>query len=91
MGAKNYRKQRNYLERKQALRCYYCQCKLQPQYFTYNDKSRRKGSIDHMIPVSRGGTHDLDNLCLACVNCNQLKGDMTDKEFFVYLRKIRPV
>lgn len=33
-------------------------------------------AIDHIIPVSDGGTCDLDNLCLACVQCNSMKSDV---------------
>lgn len=29
---------------------------------------------DHVIPLSRGGTHDLDNLVPACAKCNFSKG-----------------
>ena len=31
--------------------------------------------IDHIIPVSRGGTDDIDNLKTACFRCNRGKGD----------------
>lgn len=27
-------------------------------------------TLDHIIPLSRGGTHDIDNLVLACKSCN---------------------
>jgi len=30
--------------------------------------------IEHVIPVSRGGTNDIDNLVAACRECNQGKG-----------------
>ena len=33
--------------------------------------------IDHIIPVSKGGTDDEDNLCVACVPCNLSKSDKT--------------
>lgn len=33
-------------------------------------------SIDHLTPVSRGGSNELSNLILACKECNKLKGDM---------------
>jgi len=31
--------------------------------------------IDHIIPVSRGGTDDISNLKTSCFNCNRGKGD----------------
>ncbi len=31
--------------------------------------------VDHKIPVSRGGTDDIDNLKTACFNCNRGKGN----------------
>jgi 5-methylcytosine-specific restriction endonuclease McrA len=33
-----------------------------------------EGTIDHIIPVSRGGTNDVDNLRLLCRSCNSKKG-----------------
>ena len=31
--------------------------------------------VDHVVPVSRGGTDHLENLQLLCAHCNRLKGD----------------
>ena len=31
--------------------------------------------VDHKIPVSRGGTDNIDNLKTACFNCNRGKGN----------------
>jgi len=36
--------------------------------------------LDHILPRSRGGTDALHNLALACVNCNERKGDRTPEE-----------
>ena len=30
--------------------------------------------VDHIFPVSRGGTDDLKNLAVACKRCNKSKG-----------------
>lgn len=35
-------------------------------------------SIDHIIPISKGGEHQWDNVQLACRVCNTLKGAKLD-------------
>jgi len=40
-----------------------------------------KGHVDHIIPLSRGGTDNLENLVWSCVSCNTSKGDMTLQEW----------
>lgn len=32
-------------------------------------------SIDHVVPISKGGTHTWDNVKLACFSCNTIKSD----------------
>jgi hypothetical protein len=40
--------------------------------------------VDHVIPLSRGGTDDWDNLAPACRWCNMEKGDFTPEEYRAY-------
>lgn len=35
----------------------------------------KPNTIDHVVPLSKGGTNNLDNLLAVCVNCNSRKGD----------------
>ena len=42
--------------------------------------------IDHVIPVSRGGTDDRPNLAAACWECNAEKSDMTLDEWETWRR-----
>lgn len=37
--------------------------------------------IEHLLPVSRGGGNVIENLALACADCNLKKGTQTEKEF----------
>lgn len=32
--------------------------------------------IDHVFPVARGGTNDLENLTVSCARCNSMKSDL---------------
>lgn len=46
-------------------------------------------SLDHIIPVSQGGTDEPDNLVTACRSCNSAKGGRTPKEAGMSLRMPR--
>ena len=51
-------------------RCQYCDRPV----------ARREGTYDHVVPKSRGGDTQWDNIVLACRPCNQKKGSMTPTE-----------
>jgi len=42
---------------------------------------RHKLTQDHVLPLSRGGTHSADNVVPACPPCNMSKGDKTLEEW----------
>lgn len=46
-------------------------------------------TVDHLVPLDRGGTDDIDNLVCACFVCNQLKGNMLPAEFKGYLKALK--
>ena len=60
---------RAYLLEKWQRRCAYCHITTVPF------------ELDHLVPRSRGGSHRVSNLVLACHACNQAKGDRTAAEF----------
>ena len=39
-----------------------------------NDFINDDYDIDHIVPLEEGGTYDVTNLILSCVNCNRGKG-----------------
>lgn len=45
-------------------------------------------SLDHIVPMSRGGVNSQDNVAPAHRRCNQSRSDMTLDEFDLWLRKI---
>lgn len=67
-------------------RCAYCQ-----------SQQRLMGvalTIDHIIPQSLGGVTELENLCLACWDCNLAKSDRTtavDPESGTIVRLFHPI
>lgn len=40
-----------------------------------------KGHFDHVIPLSRGGTHDAANIVWSCASCNLRKNDKLPEEW----------
>lgn len=56
-------------------------------YFT-EEKLGRDFGVDHKIPVARGGSFMLDNLCITSMFINGAKGVMTEEEFKQLLKII---
>ncbi len=47
--------------------CEYCHADERWQFVPF--------TVDHIIPISSGGTNSLENLALACFHCNRHKSD----------------
>ncbi|HAJ59507.1 MAG TPA: HNH endonuclease [Cyanobacteria bacterium UBA11369] len=62
--------QRQLIQQRASSCCEYClsQAKFSPDPF----------SIEHIIPRSKGGTSNLDNLAVACQGCNNFKYNHTE-------------
>jgi 5-methylcytosine-specific restriction endonuclease McrA len=52
-----------------------CQCCRKTLRHDVNDKHPDKANIDHVIPRSRGGSHESVNLQALCRTCNAKKAD----------------
>lgn len=59
--------------------CYYCGKKFQPDELT----------MDHLIPLSRGGKSERFNLVPACKDCNNKKKYLLPAEWEEYLETIK--
>lgn len=56
--------------KRQRGKCYYCGVKVGDTYH-----------VDHVVPLSRGGSDDPGNLVIACVSCNTSKSDKLPHEW----------
>jgi hypothetical protein len=74
----SWRRLREIVRRRDKERCYYC------------NEIVSNGHVDHLVPLSRGGSDDLTNLVWACPSCNAAKSDMTAKEFWEASAKCNP-
>jgi CRISPR/Cas system Type II protein with McrA/HNH and RuvC-like nuclease domain len=63
---------------KQQYRCFFTGRRLDPE----------TASVDHMLPVSRGGCHTIDNVCIAHMDVNRAKGTLTVDEFIEMCREV---
>lgn len=45
-------------------------------------------TIDHILPISRNGSNDLDNLQCTCKQCNGIKQNLTEPELMAVLVQI---
>jgi len=74
LGGKITPESRAFAER-QILGCAYC-------------GSNSRLQVDHKVPKSRGGRDHISNLQWLCRQCNHAKFDMTEDEFFAYIKKL---
>lgn len=65
----------------EVFRCDYCRTFL----------TRLNFSIDHEIPLSRGGSLSLDNLGAPCKDCNAYKGNLTRLEYIHLRNALEPL
>src|SRR5208283_587336 len=56
-------------------KCFYCHAEL----------SKKTRTLDHKIPLSRGGSNEPENLVPCCRTCNSRKHNMTAEEFMLRL------
>jgi 5-methylcytosine-specific restriction enzyme A len=59
--------------------CYYCGCTALPEDLT----------MDHIVPIARGGKSTKGNVVTACKACNNAKKQLLPMEWEQYLNNIR--
>jgi len=77
--ARQLRKSRWWQQRLAAGICYYCS-----KTFKANDLT-----MDHVVPLSRGGGSTKDNLVTSCKDCNNKKKTLLPMEWEEYLKRMK--
>lgn len=72
---------RNLIYNSYGTKCKYCEKILTIKNFV----------VDHILPVSKGGHSNLDNLQLICKTSNSMKGSLTEDDFFILLDWLQTV
>jgi 5-methylcytosine-specific restriction endonuclease McrA len=70
-------KMRQRLSEAQNHRCCYCHVR-----FSDDRASPYYATLEHVIPISRGGSNNLKNLVVACEACNNIRGSRYKAEEF---------
>jgi 5-methylcytosine-specific restriction endonuclease McrA len=56
---------------------------LERDYYTCHYCGQEANTVDHVIPISKGGTDEATNMVAACIKCNSGKRDRMTPTFFV--------
>lgn len=72
--------------KRDGAQCRYCGRK-EGEVSPNEPSSEGRLSVDHIIPLTRGGDTSADNLVVCCVVCNRLKGDRTPDEAGMILKQ----
>lgn len=62
---------RKVVYQRDGYKCAYCKCDV---YMT-KGYAPNQATIDHVVPLSKGGPHTYNNIVTACQSCNSAKGD----------------
>lgn len=70
----HYKEIKKQVQAKTDAKCWYCGRPYKPERASTM-------CIEHMLPESRGGTWDIENLVPACISCNSRKKGRSLEEF----------
>ena len=76
------------LRKRDGDQCAYCEVTLNFVRAKNRKFKPEDATIEHRLPLSRGGRHTWENTVLACRECNLSKGMKTEPEFAQYLKEI---
>jgi 5-methylcytosine-specific restriction endonuclease McrA len=68
-------------------KCYYCGIEMDFSTGSGRKFNRSMATIEHLIPLAKGGEHTFENTVLACRHCNISKNSKTEEEFEEFKKK----
>jgi 5-methylcytosine-specific restriction endonuclease McrA len=77
--ARDLRKSRWWQQKISKGTCYYCGAQIKPRELT----------MDHVVPLARGGRSTKDNLVACCKECNTRKKTMLPLEWDEYMSQLK--
>ncbi len=77
--ARDLRKTQWWEQKRSKGRCYYCNRETLP----------RKLTMDHIVPIIRGGKSTKNNIAPVCKECNNKKKNLLPMEWADYLERMR--
>ena len=69
------------LKQKHGTKCYYCGKEMDFKVGVGRKFNRDMATIEHLIPLAKGGEHTFENTVLACRYCNLSKSAKSELEF----------
>ena len=73
---------KKYLIKRFGNACVYCG-------YIFKETKMRRPTVDHLMPKSRGGTDDLENLVISCEPCNKEKKDQLPLFYLHSINKLK--
>lgn len=74
---------RKLLKKRGAVTCWYCNV---PVSRSLPDHHPQRATLDHIRPLSQGGTWRIDNIRIACFPCNSRRGAMPTSTYLESLK-----
>lgn len=69
--------------------CGYCSCEMSFEVTVGGTRNPVRATIEHVIPLSRGGAHTFENTILCCLDCNTRKKNRTVEEWNAERKTLR--
>lgn len=74
-------------------KCIWCGCACTEEFQIIGGQPQplpQTATVEHIVPIAKGGQHNLKNVAIACFECNQKKADI-DLDNWIELKNTQKV